>query len=60
MGALVIVGDVDDPNIVRSSELLATHIPHAQKAIIAGTAHFPSMEHPNEFNQLVLEFLAHL
>lgn len=57
---LVIVGDIDDPNIVRSCELLATQIPNAQRAIIDGTAHFPNMERPAEFNQLVLEFLAHV
>lgn len=57
---LVVVGDMDDPNIVQSSNLLTTHIPKAQKAIIAGTAHFPNMERPDEFNRLVLEFLAQL
>ena len=57
---LVIVGDLDDPNIVKGNETLATSIKGAKKAGIAGTAHFPNMEWPTEFNRLVLEFLTSL
>jgi len=57
---LVISGDLDDPAIVKGSELLATRIKDARKAVIANTAHFPNMERPAEFNHLVLKFLASL
>jgi 3-oxoadipate enol-lactonase len=57
---LVITGDLDDPNIVEIGDILATQIADAQKVVISGTAHFPSMERPDEFNQLVLDFLARL
>lgn len=33
-------------------------IPGAQQAIIPGAAHMVSMQTPQEFNRLVLEFLA--
>jgi pimeloyl-ACP methyl ester carboxylesterase len=55
---LVIRGDLDDPFIIKGSDLLATKIAGAQQAILAGTTHFPNMEQPTEFNRLVLEFLA--
>jgi pimeloyl-ACP methyl ester carboxylesterase len=32
-------------------------IAHAKKVVIAGTAHHPNMEKPEEFNRAVLDFL---
>ncbi len=57
---LVIYGDGDQPNIIEIAGLLAEKIPGARKALMAGTAHAPNMERPDEFNRLVLDFLAHL
>jgi pimeloyl-ACP methyl ester carboxylesterase len=57
---LIIIGDLDDPNIVQGSGLLAAQIPSAQKAVFNGTAHFPNMERPAEYNRIVLEFLTNL
>ncbi|WP_201376237.1 alpha/beta fold hydrolase [Ktedonobacter robiniae] len=54
---LVLIGDLDDPNVVKSGELLAAEIVDATCIILAGTAHFPNMERPDEFNHLVLDFL---
>lgn len=54
---LVMAGELDDANVRTISELLATQIAGAQKAIISGTAHMPNMERPEEFNQIVLAFL---
>lgn len=56
---LVIVGAVDQPGILRAADLLAG-AKGARKAVIAGTAHVPNMEKPEEFNRLVLGFLAGL
>lgn len=58
--ALVIYGDMDQPDIPQSSAYLAAHIPGARSALMPGTAHLPSLERPEEFNRLVLEFLAGL
>jgi pimeloyl-ACP methyl ester carboxylesterase len=55
---LVIIGDLDLPKVQEVSDLLAGGIPGAQKVVMHGTAHVPSMEQPAEFNQVVLDFLA--
>jgi pimeloyl-ACP methyl ester carboxylesterase len=54
---LLIVGDLDQPHVVDSMERLAATIAGAETAVIRGTAHLPSMERPDEFNRVVLEFL---
>jgi len=57
---LVIVGDLDQPAILEVADQLAEGIPGAREEVISGTAHAPSMERPDEFNRLVLEFLGAL
>ena len=54
---LTIVGDLDDPFVLKGNTLLTNGIPDAKKVVIAGTAHFPNMERPHEFNRVVLDFL---
>jgi pimeloyl-ACP methyl ester carboxylesterase len=54
---LVVVGELDQPDMLRIADRLANGIPGARKAVIPGTAHVPSMEKPDEFNELVLGFL---
>lgn len=54
---LVVVGDEDAPPIFDAVELLMEKIPHARKAVIHDAAHLPNLEHPHEFNRIVLEFL---
>ena len=55
---LVLVGELDQPDILRVADQLAGGIRGARKATIARTAHVPNLERPDEFNELVLEFLA--
>jgi 3-oxoadipate enol-lactonase len=55
---LVVVGDEDAPPIFDAVELLMEKVPHARKAVIHDAAHLPNLEHPDEFNRLVLDFLA--
>jgi 3-oxoadipate enol-lactonase len=55
---LVVVGDLDQPDILRIADRLSEGIPRARKEVIVGTAHVPSMEKPAEFNELVLGFLS--
>jgi pimeloyl-ACP methyl ester carboxylesterase len=54
---LVIVGDADMPDMPAIADLLTTGIVDAQQAIIPAVAHMVNMEHPAEFNRLVLDFL---
>ena len=54
---LTIAGDLDDDTVLAIADLLATRISGAKKAIIHEAAHLLNMEKPNEFNQIVLEFL---
>jgi pimeloyl-ACP methyl ester carboxylesterase len=55
--ALVLTGDEDRDDMQVIAERLAKEIPDARRASIAGAAHIPSLERPDEFDELVLEFL---
>jgi len=57
---LVIVGDEDVHNIQMIADRLANSIPNAKKVVIHNAAHHPNMEHPEEFNRAVLDFLKNL
>ena len=54
---LVVIGDEDMPPVFDAVELLMEKVPHARKAVIHDAAHLPNLEHPDEFNRIVLEFL---
>ena len=54
---LVLTGEEDQPDIQAIADRLASEIPGARRATIANTAHVPSMERPEEFDELVLGFL---
>jgi 3-oxoadipate enol-lactonase len=54
---LVLTGEEDRPDIQAIADRLAREIPGARRAAIANTAHVPSMERPEAFDQLVLGFL---
>ncbi len=55
---LVIVGEHDTETPGEYAEYLATHIPDAQLAVVAGAGHLTPSEAPDAFNQLVARFLA--
>jgi 3-oxoadipate enol-lactonase len=55
---LVIVGELDRPEMHEIADRLEAGIPNTSRATIAGTAHMPNMERPEEFDELVLGFLA--
>jgi 3-oxoadipate enol-lactonase len=54
---LIVVGDMDMPEILEIADVLEQGITGAKKVVIAGTAHHPNMEQPEEFNRVVSEFL---
>jgi pimeloyl-ACP methyl ester carboxylesterase len=55
---LVVTGDEDVADIHRIADRLAARIPGAERATIAAAAHLPSLERPEEFDRIVLGFLA--
>lgn len=57
---LIVVGELDLPEKVALAQQLQAQIPQAQLEIIPGTAHMLNMEQPEEFNHIVLSFLAAL
>lgn len=54
---LVVIGAEDVPDIHAIADKLANEIPGARRATIDNAAHVPSMEHPEEFERLVLGFI---
>lgn len=58
MPTLLIVGDYDIPDKLALTQKLAAEIPNARQVIISGVAHMVSLEKPEEFNRVVLNFLS--
>ena len=58
--ALVVVGELDQPDAMVSAATLVAGIPHARKVTIPNAGHLPSMERPAQFNRILLDFLADL
>ncbi|HYF63629.1 MAG TPA: alpha/beta hydrolase [Herpetosiphonaceae bacterium] len=54
---LVIIGALDTRDTVAVADALAEGIPGAQKVVFENAAHVPSLEEPERFNQVLLEFL---
>ena len=54
---LVIIGDKDVAEFQTISNSITEKIQNSGQVIMPGTAHLPSMEKPEEFNQIVLDFL---
>jgi 3-oxoadipate enol-lactonase len=55
---LVLTGDEDYDDIQSIANLLAERIPDARRTSIPRAAHIPSLERPEEFDRVVLEFLS--
>jgi pimeloyl-ACP methyl ester carboxylesterase len=54
---LLILGEEDLVGMLAVAEALVVGIPNLQRVDLPGTAHLPPMEKPDEFNQIVLDFL---
>jgi pimeloyl-ACP methyl ester carboxylesterase len=54
---LIVVGDQDLPHCMANADLIASKVAGARKAIIEDAAHLPSLERPEQFNRLLLDFL---
>ena len=57
---LVIVGEHDTPYILAAAEYMLENIPSARKVIMKDAAHLPNMDHPEEFQIHVTNFLEDL
>jgi 3-oxoadipate enol-lactonase len=57
---LILVGELDVPDMHAIADRLEREIAGARRATIKGAAHVPSMERPDEFDRLVLDFLGGL
>jgi pimeloyl-ACP methyl ester carboxylesterase len=55
---LIVVGDLDMPGILEIAGMIEKDVAGAKKVVIQGAAHLVNMEKPEEFNRVVLEFLA--
>lgn len=55
---LVLVGDRDVAHILEVADVLATRIRGARNVLMPGVAHVPHMERADDFNRVVLDFLA--
>jgi pimeloyl-ACP methyl ester carboxylesterase len=56
--ALLVAGDLDFNYILTRHDGLSEDMPNAFGTIIEGTAHLPSLERPDLFDPLLLEFLS--
>lgn len=56
--ALVIVGELDALGMLDIADILASKIQGAKKLVMPGVAHLPNVEAPEEFDKIVLDFLA--
>lgn len=57
---LIVVGEHDTPYVLAAADYMVERIPSAQKVIIEDAAHLPNMDHPDEFQTHVTNFLAGL
>ena len=57
MPCLVVVGNLDQPDMVRIARHLAVTLPDARLEVLPGVAHLPPMEAPSAFLDAVLPFL---
>jgi pimeloyl-ACP methyl ester carboxylesterase len=54
---LVMRGALDWPNVATAAERFVRELPDAREEVVAGCAHLPTMERPDEVARLILEFL---
>ena len=54
----IIVGDKDQPDVLKMSTILKNEIKGSSINIIPDTAHLPNLEKSTQFNEIVLDFIA--
>ncbi len=59
MPILAIVGGEDNAMLHELADTLVAQAPNARKVVISDAGHHPNMEHPEEFERVVREFLVY-
>lgn len=54
---LIVTGDLDTSHIRAAADFMAEHIRGSRKVVLPGTAHMLSLEQPETFTRIVLDFL---
>ncbi|MGC9498475.1 alpha/beta fold hydrolase [Streptomyces sp. WG7] len=54
---LTVNGDLDAPDLIAEAERLARTVPDGRSVTVEGTAHYPNMEKPEVFGEIVAGFL---
>lgn len=54
---LVVIGDCDAPDLHSIANLLVSEIAGSRLVTIRNAAHLPNLEHPEQFNRIVMDFL---
>ncbi|MEV7792061.1 alpha/beta hydrolase [Streptomyces sp. NPDC087512] len=57
---LTVNGALDAPDLIAEAERLARTVRDGRSTTVEGTAHYPNMERPEEFNRILLDFLGGL
>jgi pimeloyl-ACP methyl ester carboxylesterase len=55
---LILIGDSDADDLAKLADRMSAEIPGAKRITIKNAAHLPSLEHPDEFNSILRDFLA--
>ena len=58
VSTLVVMGELDIPEIGQSTDAIKNGVSGARKVVMAGCGHMVNMEDPETFNRTVLDFLA--
>jgi 3-oxoadipate enol-lactonase len=54
---LVVSGELDHLDFIKTADLLVTNIPNAKHLTFKNSAHFPNIDSPDEFNEIVTSFI---
>jgi 2-hydroxy-6-oxonona-2,4-dienedioate hydrolase len=54
---LIIIGEHDTPYILAAADFMTENLTSARKITIKDAAHLPNMDHPDEFQSIVKDFL---
>ena len=54
---LAVIGGADSDDHRHNAERFADSVPGGRKATIADAAHYPNLEHPDEFDAIIIEFV---
>ena len=54
---LAVVGDRDQPFMVEGARVLANGVAYGRLVVMPGLTHLPSLEAPEAFDRILLDFL---